>query len=134
MHCTEGKDRAGVVAALLECFMGASLDEVKRDYMVTFYNYYGIQPGDEQYEAILNDNIVTTLEKMFEVDELENAELSKEAEEYFRKIGLTDSQIRSLKNNLRENPYGGMVIYAIVLIGMMWIIFGIICYRRNREA
>jgi hypothetical protein len=71
---------------------------------------------------------------MFEVDELENAELAKEAEEYFRKIGLTDSQIRSLKNNLRENPYGGMVIYAIVLIGMMWIIFGIICYRRNREA
>ena len=28
--------------------MGASYDEVVADYLVTYYNYYGIQPGTEK--------------------------------------------------------------------------------------
>ena len=31
VHCTEGKDRAGFVSALLECYMGAAYDEVVAD-------------------------------------------------------------------------------------------------------
>ena len=38
-HCVEGKDRAGLFAAVLEALMGASLDEIKEDYTQTYINY-----------------------------------------------------------------------------------------------
>ena len=43
IHCNEGKDRTGFVIALLEALMGADADEIAADYMLTFYNYYGLQ-------------------------------------------------------------------------------------------
>lgn len=59
MHCTEGKDRCGIASAVLECFMGASYDEVVADYLVTYYNYYGIQPGTEKAANIAKYGIVS---------------------------------------------------------------------------
>ena len=41
IHCTEGKDRTGFVCALLEALCGASYDEMRDDYMITYDNYYG---------------------------------------------------------------------------------------------
>ncbi|MBR5009972.1 MAG: tyrosine-protein phosphatase, partial [Clostridia bacterium] len=61
VHCNEGKDRAGFVSAVLECLMGASAEEVTADYMVTFYNYYGVEAGTEQYDAIARANIQKSL-------------------------------------------------------------------------
>lgn len=62
VHCTEGKDRAGFVSALLACLMGASYDEVVEDYMITYENYYHLAKGSEQYEAVKSSNIVSILE------------------------------------------------------------------------
>lgn len=39
VHCTEGKDRAGHVSALLECLMGATYEEVVEEYMVTYSKF-----------------------------------------------------------------------------------------------
>ncbi|MBP0981096.1 MAG: tyrosine-protein phosphatase, partial [Oscillospiraceae bacterium] len=61
VHCTEGKDRAGFVSALLECLTGATIDEVIEDYMITYTNYYGVEKGTEKYNAIAQSNIVKTL-------------------------------------------------------------------------
>ena len=66
IHCIEGKDRCGFVSAIIESFMGASYDEVIADYATTFYNYYGIKPGDDKYEFVVK-NISKTLESSFEV-------------------------------------------------------------------
>ena len=57
VHCTEGKDRAGFVAGLLEALMGSTVDEIKEDYMITYMNYYGVEYGSEQYEKIAESNI-----------------------------------------------------------------------------
>ena len=100
VNCLEGKDRTGVVCAMLECLMGASLDEVVADYMETYSNYYGVEPGSTKYEVISQGNIVKTLQKLFGVEELESADLSACAESFIRGIGLTDGEIRSLKDNL----------------------------------
>ena len=35
-HCAEGKDRAGLMAAVLEALMGASLEEIQDDYAKTY--------------------------------------------------------------------------------------------------
>ena len=61
VHCDEGKDRAGFVSALLSCFMGASYDQVVEDYMQTYINYYHLEKGSEQYIALKNSNIDSTL-------------------------------------------------------------------------
>ena len=102
-HCLEGKDRTGVVAELLECFMGASLEEVKDDYMVTFYNYFGVEPGTETYDNLVNNNILRVLRDLFKTEDLENADLSVLAESYFRSIGLTDDELAALRTNLGKS-------------------------------
>ncbi|MBQ3533406.1 MAG: 5'-nucleotidase C-terminal domain-containing protein [Oscillospiraceae bacterium] len=100
VHCTEGKDRAGFVSALLECLMGATYDEVVADYMETYENYYGVEEGTEKYDAIANSNIIKSLQKAFDVEDLSKADLAKEAEAYLAAIGLSDAEILQLKINL----------------------------------
>ena len=75
IHCKEGKDRTGILCAILEYFAGAAADDVNRDYMTTYYNYYNVQPEDAAYSIILNNNFVKTLSNLFEVDDLEEADL-----------------------------------------------------------
>lgn len=104
VHCTEGKDRAGFVNALLQCLTGASYDEVITDYMQTYINYYGVEKDSEKYNAIAKSNIIKSLETAFELDgqniTLATANLAKEAEEYMKFIGLTSQEIDQLKANL----------------------------------
>lgn len=109
IHCKEGKDRAGFVAALLECFMGASYEEVTEDYMVTFYNYYRVTKDDPRYETIMNGNIVRSLKSAFtfkkkdKKKDLRTRDLAKCAAKYFKKIGLSDEEIEALRANLSIN-------------------------------
>jgi len=107
VHCNEGQDRAGFVSALLECLMGASFEEIKQDYMVTFYNYYGVTAGTDQYEQISN-NIVKSLKTAFGVDDLTDTDLSKAAEKYLAELGVSADTIAAVKRNL-----GGEAIRAV---------------------
>ncbi len=100
VHCTEGKDRAGFTAALLSCFAGASYEEVLADYMITYYNYYGVEPGTEKYDAIAKSNIIKSLERSFNIENLAAADLKAEAAEYMAEIGLTADEIAQLAANL----------------------------------
>lgn len=101
IHCTEGKDRAGFVAAILECLTGASYEEVTEDYMKSFDNYYGIDKKDERYELILKENLVKSLRKAFGTEDLEGADLEEEAAEYLRILGMKQKDIDALKDNLQ---------------------------------
>ena len=100
LHCTEGKNRAGFVAAILECLMGASLQEVEADYMCSFYNYYGITPEDPRYEPVLSGGIVKSLSRAFGVNDLQSADLSACAAAYLKDCGLTDQELAALRTNL----------------------------------
>lgn len=100
VHCTEGKDRAGVVCAVLECLMGASANEVGQDYMKTFENYYHVEKNSEQYNAILSQNIEKTLQTVFQVSDLTKANLQECAEKYIMSCGLTKTEVEQLKANL----------------------------------
>ncbi len=104
IHCTEGKDRVGFVAALLECLMGASYDEVVADYMTTFYNYYGVTKDEARYDVIAGSNIVKTLSTAFGVSDLKSADLAAGAEGYIKRIGVSDATLAALKKNLSAAP------------------------------
>ncbi len=115
VHCNEGQDRAGFVSALLECLMGATYDEVVADYMVTFYNYYGVQPGTEQYKQISN-NVVKNLSTAFGLatDALATADLAKEAEDYFLELGVPAETIAAVKVNLGESETPAKPDYYLI--------------------
>ena len=101
IHCNEGKDRAGFVSALLECLMGATIDEVIDDYMVTYYNYYGVEKGTEKYDVVVKNNLIKSLSEVFKVEDVYKADLAKEAEAYLMEdAGLTADEVTALKGRL----------------------------------
>ena len=101
IHCYEGKDRAGFVSALLECLMGATLDEVIDDYMVTYYNYYGVEKDTEKYNAIVKNNLIKVLNTTFKVDDVYKADLAAEAAAFLMEdAGLTADEVALLKGKL----------------------------------
>ena len=100
IHCVVGKDRTGFACAILECLMGASADEVVTDYMVTYYNYYVIVPGTAIYEKVANSNVRHFLATAFGVESIYDADLRTCAEEYLRRIGMTDGEIDALRTRL----------------------------------
>jgi protein tyrosine/serine phosphatase len=105
IHCTEGKDRAGFTAMLLAALMGAELEEIVDDYMLSFYNYYGIdkETEPERYEAVLNNNLYEILYHITGVntyEELAQVDLESAATKYLLDAGMTENDILTLKNNL----------------------------------
>ena len=101
IHCNEGKDRAGFVSALLECLMGATVDEVADDYMETYINYYGVEKGSEKYDAVLNNNLIKSLNSVFGVDDIYTADLAIEAEAYMiENLGLSADEVTALRAKL----------------------------------
>jgi len=101
IHCKEGKDRTGILCAILECYAGASAEEVERDYMLTYRNYYGVEPGDPTYDIILK-NLVRPLSGLLRTDGLRTAELREKTAEYLTSIGLTGEQLDTLASKLGE--------------------------------
>ena len=101
-HCTEGKDRAGFTAILLEALMGASQKEIVADYMVSYENYYHVEKNSEQYKLIseVAVGMLRDLAGLEKGADLSKVDLQKAAEDYLTGIGLTADQITTLKTNL----------------------------------
>lgn len=103
IHCKEGKDRTGILCAIIECFAGASAAEVEYDYMLTYRNFYNVKPTDgaNTYNIVLKKNLFKTLCDLYGVDDLESADLVKEAEEYLVSAGLTQDELDSLGEKIK---------------------------------
>lgn len=103
IHCVEGKDRTGFVAALLEALMDAKYWEIKDDYMDSFVNFFNVPVAPGQYDRIGNNNILESMRQMAGIPKgssLKGVDLSKAAESYIKSIGLTDDEIEKLRVNL----------------------------------
>lgn len=102
VHCIWGKDRTGFMCAVLECLMGASGKEVVRDYLVTYYNFYGVKVGSSSSEYITYNKIRNQLAHAFGVGSILDPEvdLSACAEAYLLGCGLSEEEIGQLKARL----------------------------------
>ena len=105
VHCNEGKDRAGFTSALLSALMGLSYDEIAADYMTSYENYYHVEKGTEQYEAVKRSNIDSMLSFIagVEADNLSSVDLSVKAEEFLLAIGMEKANIDTLKSKLSKD-------------------------------
>ena len=105
IHCTEGKDRTGFTAMLLEALMGATLDEIVNDYMISFYNYYGIdkEQDPQRYQAVLDVNLMEMMLHITgaeSVEQLEQIDLETAVTSYLIKSGMSQEDIVMLKQKL----------------------------------
>ena len=105
IHCTEGKDRTGFTAMILEALMGATLDEIVSDYMISFYNYYGIdkEQDPQRYQAVLDVNLMEMMLHITgaeSVEQLEQIDLETAVTSYLIKSGMSQEDIVMLKQKL----------------------------------
>ena len=105
IHCTEGKDRAGVVAMLLEALMGAELEEIIDDYMLSYYNYYGIDKENNpaRYDTVLDLNLIPILCHVTGAEtreELSQIDLESAVTKYLLNAGMAEADILTLKEKL----------------------------------
>ena len=94
---------------LLAALMGAELDEIIDDYMLSFYNYYGIdkKTEPERYEAVLNNNLLEMLYYVMGVntyEELAQCDLESAVTKYLIDAGMTEEDILVLKQKLASEP------------------------------
>lgn len=100
VHCQEGKDRAGFAVMVLEALMGASAEEIVADYMTSYENYYGIEPGTAKYDMIVEKNIMQMLPVIAGTDDPEGIDLSAAAEAYLIQNGMEQDAVTALKEKL----------------------------------
>lgn len=106
VHCTEGKDRTGFVCILLEALCGCSYQEIADDYMITYDNYYKINPESEpgRYDVILESVFLPMLESIVgdgAVD-LAAADLAVYADRYLVNAGMSPDAVEALRGKLTK--------------------------------
>ena len=101
IHCTEGKDRTGFVCILLEALAGADYEELLRDYMVTYDNYYGINEEDtpEKYAATVRVRFRDMMDWLAGVPsgtDLSGQTFEAQAAAYLMQAGMTEEEVLTL--------------------------------------
>jgi len=103
IHCLEGKDRTGFAAMLLEALIGWDEEQIVADYMLTYSNYYGIEPGTKKYNMIAEKNVKEMLCFIAgtEIDaSLDGFDLQAAAEDYLVSHGMEKEAVKTLREKL----------------------------------
>ena len=100
VHCVEGKDRVGIVIAVLEGLGGATVDEIVEDYMVSYENYYKVQKGTEGYKLV-SKIMYDQLKEMNNGQPVTDDNVKAVVVNYLKSlVGLDDEQIERLETRL----------------------------------
>ena len=110
VHCVEGKDRTGYVCALLEGLCGATYEEIVDDYLITYDNYYGVNPTNKPevcrtlVSLRLNECLMHYAGVSQESD-LSKVDFSKAFSSYLLSHGMAHNELNKLINalTLRHN-------------------------------
>lgn len=105
-HCAAGKDRTGIVSALLLDLAGVSRDEIVQDYAVSEEwlrprTEQWLQPLDESQRAFARGLMRTAPEFMLHVLGYLDTRYGGTAG-YLRQIGLSDAELEALRARLLE--------------------------------
>lgn len=101
VHCMEGKDRTGYVCALLEGLCGATYDEIVADYLITYDNFYKVNPikDPDLCNTLVSLRLNTCLMHYAGVDEetqLPDVDFSKAFASYLLAHGMSQEQLDAL--------------------------------------
>ena len=106
VHCTLGKDRTGVITALLLSAVGVADETIVEDYALTGECVKGLLP-ELREQALIDGRDPVTYERMLATDPANIATFLKyvrdkygSTHDYLRQIGITDSQLAALRARL----------------------------------
>ncbi len=111
IHCTIGQDRTGLTLIILESLMGARIDEIEKDYLKSYENYYSIRGTDNHitlpiHEQTIHKKLMLIYERILHIEDAWNKtpdELKNATEEYLiNEIKLSKNQIENIRKNLGE--------------------------------
>ena len=115
VHCVEGKNRTGFVLAVIEGLAGASYEEIVKDHMITFANYYGIteETDKEKYDILKARYIDSMLRYIADDDpwtgngtiELSDLDWVNIMGRYLNKHGMSDEDIHNWYKNVTSQEY-----------------------------
>ena len=74
------------------------------DYLVSFYNYFGIRPHTREYDFVAHNEIRSSLAAAFAVKDISKADLVSAAERYLLRIGVPATDIEALRRKLGTEP------------------------------
>ncbi|GFZ33281.1 protein-tyrosine-phosphatase [Clostridium zeae] len=99
-HCTAGKDRTGVISALLLLLAGVSITDILVDYQISQVYLNSMLQQYSRSNKNVDINIITP--KMEYMEKFLDMFFEKynSVEEYFSKIGLEDSEVMVIKEKL----------------------------------
>lgn len=97
IHCVEGKDRTGFVCILIEALCGATLNELEKDYMMTYKNYYNFtkESDAEKYNMVLDTKFKDMIYYICDIPEGQNISdinLKESAIKHLIKMGMTEKE------------------------------------------
>lgn len=105
IHCLKGKDRAAFASMLLEMLAGWNEDELIADYMLSYMNYFKVEPGTEIYNMIIERDVkemmrcIAGLEKG---ESIAGIDWKAAAENYLLKHGMDRDSIAALESFLQD--------------------------------
>ena len=118
VHCVEGKNRTGFVLAVIEGLAGASYEEIVKDHMITFANYYGIteETDKEKYDILkarysdsmlryIADNDPWTGNGTIELKDLDWVNIMGR---YLIRNGMSQEDIDNWYKNVIDNNYSDL--------------------------
>lgn len=105
VHCTEGDYRTDFVIMLITLLMGATVEEICEDYMLTYKNYYNITKESDptKYNNILEGFCMESLRTIANVEkggDISGVNFEQSAEDFLLEHGMTTEQIQTLKEKL----------------------------------
>jgi protein tyrosine/serine phosphatase len=98
IHCEAGIDRTGFLAIILESFMGAELNTIAKDYMLSFVDSSEYSHDDHRNGTIFIMNLFAKIKgELIDDDEDLQSLSAKYLAEY---IGMDSGELKKLENKL----------------------------------
>ena len=103
IQCSLGRDRTGVISAVIESVCGATYQEIVDDYMISYDTLHNIDmnPDSLQYK-LFKQRIDEQMEAIFgiEIEKLPVSDLKTPAYNYLIECGMNEQQIERLISNI----------------------------------
>jgi len=105
IHCEMGVDRTGILALLLEAFMSSSLEDMAKDYMLSFVDEEEYHENDFKNGSHFISNVFSDIKgyPITPKDDFQN--LSEEF--LYKNIGIDIDTLATVKKKLTKNSWGG---------------------------
>lgn len=99
-HCTAGKDRTGVVSAILLALVGVSDEDIVYDYAISReFNKQRLEAYLKEHPEIDKDNVLANEKSMYGFLRMLR-EKHNSVDQYLRDIGISEYEIQELKSKL----------------------------------